>query len=473
MTLRRITRVFTIVLSAGLLVHCAQTPVADSPDFARVSVQQEIRIGTAAAQAVELEYAGLKASAVQTYVSGLGLRLAKTSERPELPWQFSVLDSPEVNAFSLPGGHVYVSRGLLAYLDTEAQLAAILAHEIGHVVARHGVRHSVLASVDERGDRLGSVLEPALNGNPLSTQAWRAGYGSALELDADALAAHVLTRAGYPPQVLVDTLLVLTRQAQDDSVRARASGRATRHYHGLIETTAHNTTRLRDAVAEATRTIASAPREANDTYLATIAGIAFDDSVGDHVIRNHAVLDAAAGYGFEFPTRWQIQMQAGRVLAISPQHDALIELRRGAAGGDTLDSLHRLRLDPGAKFVGGKLDSWPASFGAGTFAQQPALVAAVTFGGTQYLIAGLCRDAAAYAVHRDTLKSAINSFHALNPKARLDARPHTLHLLTATADTRLAALAAKSTIDEAQLRLLNDLAPAGEPKPGRVLKVVD
>ena len=76
---------------------------------------------------------------LQRYVSDIGMRLARASERPRLPWQFSIVDASAVNAFALPGGYVYITRGILPYLNDESELAGVLGHEIGHVTARHSV----------------------------------------------------------------------------------------------------------------------------------------------------------------------------------------------------------------------------------------------------------------------------------------------------------------------------------------------
>ena len=99
---------------------------------------------------------------LQAYVQELGEELAARSERPDLPWTFRVLDDPVINAFALPGGYIYVTRGLLAYLDSEAELAGVLGHEIGHVTARHSVNQISRAQVAQLGLGVGMILAPEL-----------------------------------------------------------------------------------------------------------------------------------------------------------------------------------------------------------------------------------------------------------------------------------------------------------------------
>src|SRR5678816_4510871 len=109
------------------------------------------------------EYGAYDDPKLQAYVGELGQRLAAQSHRANLQWTFTVLDSPEINAFALPGGYVYVTRGIMAYLDSEAELAGVMGHEIGHVTARHGAQRATRGQTAGIGVAaatiLGAVLE--------------------------------------------------------------------------------------------------------------------------------------------------------------------------------------------------------------------------------------------------------------------------------------------------------------------------
>src|SRR4030067_1702493 len=139
-TPRAFRRIAIIAFGSLALSHCAQNPVTGDKDFVLMSEQQEIQLGAQEHQDVLKEYAALDNPALQAYVNEVGQRLAKQSHRPHLQWHFTVVDSPDVNDFALPGGYVYITRGLMTYLNSEAELAGVVGHEIGHVNARHGVR---------------------------------------------------------------------------------------------------------------------------------------------------------------------------------------------------------------------------------------------------------------------------------------------------------------------------------------------
>jgi predicted Zn-dependent protease len=127
-------------LVAGPIASCARNPVTGKNEISLVSEGQEIQMGQQAAQEVEQSIGFVEDPELQAYVAGIGKRMAAKSERPNLPWEFHVVNDAAVNAFALPGGFIYVTRGLLAHMNSEAELATVLGHEIGHVTARHSVQ---------------------------------------------------------------------------------------------------------------------------------------------------------------------------------------------------------------------------------------------------------------------------------------------------------------------------------------------
>ncbi len=475
-------RIALAAFSMLALTHCAQNPVTGDKNFVLMSEQQEIQMGAQAHQDVLKEYPPVDNPALQAYVDALGQKLAKQSHRPNLQWHFTVVDSPDVNAFALPGGYVYVTRGLMAYLNSEAELAGVIGHEIGHVAARHGVRQQSAATAAGVGALLGSVLVPGMNNQAgaslLQTlaQAWTAGYGRDQELESDRLGAEYLARTGYDPQAMVEVIGVLKNQEEFAAEQAKRDGRQPQTYHGTFATHPGNDVRLKQVVGEAAKYAVANPREGRDDYLQKLDGVVFGDSPEQGVIRNNALLHDKLGLAIQFPLGWRVQNRPDRVSAVSPAGDALVELLPGPKNDKPLDTLQKgLKLDAGARYDSGRLSGFPAAFAAGAQEGKPVVVAAVVFNGAPYLIAGISKDKAAYERERAAQRSAINSFHAITPAERLAARPHALRLVTAQAGTTLAALARQSPLGaeaESQLRLMNDLYPAGEPKPGQRLKIV-
>lgn len=479
---RAFRRVAWIVLGTLALTHCAQNPVTGDKDFVLMSEQQEIQAGAKSHQEVLKEYPALDNPALQAYVNEVGQRLAKQSHRPDLEWHFTVVDSPDVNAFALPGGYVYITRGIMAYLNSEAELAGVVGHEIGHVTARHGVRQQSATTAAGLGAVLGSILVPGMNNQAGATlmqsmaQAWTAGYGRDHELESDRLGAQYLAKTGYDPKAMIEVIGVLKDQELFAAEQAKRDGRQPRTYHGTFDTHPSNDARLKQVVGEADKYAVAHPREGRDAYLHHMAGVVFGDSPDQGVIRNNALLHPKLGLAVQFPQGWTVRNQPDRVVATSPQGDALIELQQGPRNDKPLVTLQKgLKLDTGTRYDSGNLSGYPAAFAAGAQQGKPVVAAAVVFNGTQYLIAGMTKDKATYDRERSALRAAINSFHAITTAERKAARPYVLQLTTVQPGMTMAGLARQSPLGadaESQLRLLNDLYPSGEPKPAQLIKIV-
>jgi len=471
-----------IVSGALTLTHCAQNPVTGAKDFVLMSAEQEIQMGAQAHQDVLKEYAALDNPALQAYVNEVGQRLAKHSHRPELTWHFTVVDSPDVNAFALPGGYVYITRGIMAYLNTEAELAGVVGHEIGHVTARHGVRQQSVSTAAGLGAVLGSILVPGLGNQAGATllqtlaQSWTAGYGREHELESDRLGAQYLAQAGYNPQAMIEVIGVLKNQELFAAEQAKRDGKKPATYHGTFDTHPSNDARLKQVVGEASKYTVAHPRDGRGDFLQKMAGVYFGDSPDQGVIRNNALLHEKLGLAIQFPQGWKVQNRPDRVVAVSPQGDALVELQQGPKNDKPLETLQKgIKLDVGARYDSGNLSGYPAAFAAGAQQGKPVVLAAVVFNGTQYLIAGMAKDKLAYDRERSALRGAINSFHAITPAEKQTARPYVLQLVTVQSGMTMAGFAQRSPLGgdaESQLRLMNDLYPRGEPKPGQLLKIV-
>ena len=161
------------MLAAG----CASNPVTGQREVSLISEAEEIEIGRRGDAEIRREMGVYRDEDLQRYVTGIGERIASVSHRPRLPWTFAVLDAPAVNAFALPGGFVYVTRGLLAHIGDEAELAGVLGHEVGHVAARHVSQQYTRSAGTSLAVLLVSIFVPAVQ--PFGDLA-NAGLGTAV-----------------------------------------------------------------------------------------------------------------------------------------------------------------------------------------------------------------------------------------------------------------------------------------------------
>lgn len=469
------------ILLASLLLSaagCAQNPVTGQQDFVLVSESQEISMGRQADAEVRKQYHVYPDKALQDYINRVGQRLARSSDRPNLQYHFTVLDTPDINAFALPGGYVYITRGILAYLNSEAELAAVLGHEIGHVAARHGVRQQSAAEAANIGVSIVSIFVPEINTNVgynltnLFGGALLSGYGREHELEADRLGAKYMARAEYDPQAMIKVLSLLKEQEEFDAVVAKQEGRQPNHYHGLFASHPDNDTRLKQVVGEASHLTVAHPYEGHNIYLEQTVGLVFNDSDGQGVIRNNKFMHAELGLALTFPRGWHVQNLPDQLLAISPQSEAVMQLKADdQPAGSPLDYVRRL-TGANTQADTRNINGLPAAVAS----LPDAITAVIYLHGKAYVIQAHGKSRTALDSYRDEIRFAIASFHALSAAERKQAQPLRITLITARPGDTYAKLAEYSPLGknaESYLRLINGAYPSGEPVPGQLVKTVE
>ncbi|MGH7606743.1 MAG: M48 family metalloprotease, partial [Gemmatimonadales bacterium] len=217
------TRLLAAAFAATALAGggCARNPATGEQELMLVSEAQEIEMGRQYDQEVVATIGLYPDPGLQRYVQDLGARLAATSERQDLPWTFRVVDDPAVNAFALPGGFIYVTRGIMAHLNSEAALASVVGHEIGHVTARHSASQISKQQLAGLGLALGSIASSAIERHAgLASQALGVlflKFSRDDENQADRLGLRYLERANYDPRQMPQVFRLLDRLSQNQS----------------------------------------------------------------------------------------------------------------------------------------------------------------------------------------------------------------------------------------------------------------
>lgn len=473
-----------ILLAALALANCATNPVTGNPNFVTMSESQEIQIGRSEDPKVRQEYGVYDNPALQQYVNEVGQKLARHSHRPGLDYHFLVVDSPEVNAFALPGGYVYITRGILAYLNSEAELAAVLGHEIGHVTARHSVQQIGAATAAQVGASILQIFVPQTRGGlgdaaiNLLGGALLSGYGREHELEADRLGAEYLARTGYDPQAMVKVIGVLKNQELFDAEVAKSEGREPRAYHGVFASHPDNDTRLQQVVGEAARFKQAETRTAREEFLRKIDRMVFADSPSQGIIRNNTLYHPDLGLTLRLPQGWRVKNQPRNITAISPKNEALIDLRMaGPAQGSPAEVLRKLvRTGFGAEVTPTTINGLPAAITNTSIGGKPTRIAVVFLGKNAYAIGAQAQNSQAMNRYLPEIEASQKSFHAITSEERALARPLRLRIITARAGLTFAELARTSPLGqqaEGYLRVINGMYPSGEPVAGQALKIVE
>ena len=240
----------------GTLVSCAINPATGGANLVLMSERKEKEIGLEEHEKVLASMPIFEDEKLLAYVREVGNAVAKVSHRPNLEYQFHIIDSPEINAFALPGGYVYVNRGLLTFMNSESELAAVLAHEIGHITARHAVQQQARGALASTVATVGGFVTAVVTrsgyvGSQISevasiwAQTGLSGFGREHELEADSLGAEYLVKAGYDPAAMIKVITTLKNQ-EDFNRKISNNGGG---YHGLFATHPRNDRRLQEAIA--------------------------------------------------------------------------------------------------------------------------------------------------------------------------------------------------------------------------------
>ncbi len=305
------------------VASCSVNPVTGQRELSLISEPQEVALGQEAAQQVAQSIGLVENDALQRYVADIGLRLAAASERPDLPWQFAVVDDPTPNAFALPGGFIFVTRGLANLLTSEAQLAAVLGHEIGHVTARHSVAQMSRAQLAQLGLGLGMILSPevAQLGDLLGSgvQLLFLRYGRDDERQSDELGFRYMLENGYDVGEMSDVFEALLAAGE----HAGASP-----LPGWLSS--HPTEAERIQTAEERVAALGVPRTdlrvGRDAHLDAIAGTIYGDNPRNGFFREDWFHHPELMFQFRVPATWQRQNMTHAVVAVSPEQDAAVEL---------------------------------------------------------------------------------------------------------------------------------------------------
>jgi predicted Zn-dependent protease len=302
---------------------CAVNPATGGRMFSLVSEGQEIEMGQQAMLQVDATMGLYEDPDLQAYVDSVGQAMAAVAERPELPWTFKVVDDPVINAFALPGGPVYLARGIMAHFNSEAEMASVLGHEIGHITARHSVEQISRAQLMQVGLVASVVLVPELRpfgdalGGGLGMLFLK--FGRDDESQSDELGFRYMTRLGYDPQGAVDMFEILERQ-RDTSSGSIPEWQSTHPDPG-------------NRVLAAEQRMASLQIDGGivrrDEYLQHIDGMMFGKDPAQGFFVEGRFVHPELRLQFRFPEGWATQNAPTSVLAQSPEGDAVMQVTLG------------------------------------------------------------------------------------------------------------------------------------------------
>lgn len=480
--LKRNIEVALILIIVGVLTGCARNPATGEKELALVSESQEVALGQQSHPEILAQFGRIEDEALQSYFSEIGQEMAAISHRPDLPWTFTVVDDPLVNAFALPGGYIYFTRGILAYMNNEAEMAGVLGHEIGHVTARHAVNQMSRAQLFGLGLGLGSIFSPTFRQfsdlAQMGVGLLFLKYGRDDERESDQLGIEYMYEMGYDPREMSDFFQVFQRMSEE-------SGQS---MPGWLSSHPTPPSRIRDTQQLAQEILSRSPGSRDlkvrpDRFLRHLDGIIFGENPREGFTQDGHFYHPDMRFQMDYPSAWKVQNGKSAVVFVEPSQNAGVQLTLAPSETPSPEARARqIGQQPNVRMLRGSRESING---------KSAYVAVYDIQGQSG--SGL-RAIAAFLLHRDLmfqlvgmappsvfnrysrqLQQVITSFRDLNDREILAVQPDRLDLYTIQRGGTIedvARLFPNERVSVDDLALLNRVERGEDLGPGTVVKIV-
>lgn len=432
---------------------------------------------------------------LRDYVNEIGQNLAKNSNKPNNKYTFTVLDSPGLNAFAHEGGYVYIYRGLMSYMRNEAQLAAVLAHEIAHITEDHVSRQK---SGNISGQIL-AMLAGVLSGSQdvyeagtLLSSSLIKGYGRGMELEADMTGAQTMAKTGYDPQHMIDMLSVMKDYEALMKKKSADKGGGNQTYHGLFATHPRNDARLRTVVTQANKLSQSSVVSIGSgaqSYRLKTDGMIWGENFKEKEKKAQRYNNMKNRVRFDFPENWQwkellnvvaghdIEKEASLTMEARPRTVQSPEeyMHNHLKIGDVRDGK---RISPvGLKGFTAIIDANNNSAEKSTAEPEksPIRIAVIYYKLNAYVFTGKVKVASKFEQYDKMFNDSIATFRTITQREIDGQKPKSIYYVKATQGTDFKKLAKQfdlGSYGEEELRLMNGFYPTGQPASGQWIKIV-
>jgi predicted Zn-dependent protease len=467
------------ICSLVILGGCAMNPVTGKKQFVLISEAQEIAMGKESDPQVIAFFGLYDNPTLQKFITEKGLQMAAISHRPNLAYEFKIVDSPVINAFAVPGGYVYFTRGIMAQFTNEAEFAGVLGHEIGHITARHAVIQQRNAFLGQIGIIAGVMLVPELAQfvDPLSygMQLALLSFGRDAERQSDKLGVEYSSRIGYDASEMAGFFETLERQqvasgAQDVpeflSTHPSPEGRKA----AVEELAIVWKDKLKLVNAKINR----------DTYLKRIDGMIIGEDPRNGFVENGVFFLPNVRILFPIPTGWKLQNTPQQVQIAPDNGEALLTLTLGA-GTSLEDAANKILTNYKLEMVESKKETINGLAALTMIADQKqeqrtirVISSLIQFEGNFYSLMGIS-EISKFASYTPSFLSTIHNFNELKEAEKLNRKPDVVHIKTVPRQMTLQAALQYYNMPADQferLAILNEMMLNDRLNTGTLIKVV-
>ncbi|HQH60475.1 MAG TPA: M48 family metalloprotease [Candidatus Saccharicenans sp.] len=468
-----------LVILIAISLSCAVNPVTQKREFMLLSQQDELALGKQTDAEIIGTYGVYQDEALSEYISLVGKKLVAVSHQPDLPFNFKIMDSSVVNAFAVPGGFVYVTRGILAYLNDEAELAGTMGHEIGHVTARHSAQLYTRAQAAQLGLALGSALsktfqrfaglaEAGLNVLFLS-------FSREHERQADDLGVLYASRAGYEASHMANLFVTLERLNPTSGQDGLPTWLSTHpDPPNRIEA-------VRKAAADWKATNPGAKLAVNrNEYLRKLDGLVFGDDPRQGYVEGQVFYHPGLKFQFVVPADWKLNNTASQVQIIAPKEDAAMVLTMveqqtpEEAAKAFVDSNKATVLSSETKTLNG-LETRRLKFILKT--EEGNLAGLANFikkDGQVMMFLGYTGDSK-FVTYSDLISDSLNSFKPLTDQSKINVKPEKIKIIKTDRTDTLANILKPYNYNQErqkQIAIMNALELSDKVQTGTLLKIL-
>lgn len=468
-----------LVVPQLIALGCATNPVSGKREFTLVSGAQEEQIGREGFPAVKAEYGLYDHNSLAALVNTVGQKLAAVSHTPDLQWHFTLLDDPTVNAFAMPGGYIYITRGILVHLNSEAQLAGVLGHEIGHVTARHSASQITKQQVAGLGLGLASAFSEGFRrysqGAETALSLLFLKYGRDDENQADELGIEYATKAGYDPREIPSTYAMLKR-ISDSGGERMPEFLSTHPDPGNREA---RTAELARAAAAGKTGLIIRERD----YIQSLDGAIYGADPRQGYFTGSTYYHPQLEFQITMPSGWLNQDSRSAVMAGEPNQKASMQLTLANAGDRSpsafVEELVRSQkvsgADGRAETIGG-FAAWVGRLSATTQQGTQAIMVAVFIRkAPDQMFQILGQSATTGDANEDQVIASARSFRRLTDSSKLNVAPAVVRVITVpTSGTFATVVQSQGTLAAPidKIAILNNADTGATVAKGQSLKIV-
>jgi len=479
-----------IVIALLMLDSCAKNPVTGRNELMLMSKDQEIAMGAQSDPEIVAFFGLYEDQRLQNFINEKGKQMAAISHRSELPYEFKIVDSPVVNAFAVPGGYVYFTRGIMAHFNNEAEFAGVLGHEIGHITARHSAKQYSNAMLGQVGLVAGSIISPEFaqmaDVASQGLQLLFLKFGRDAESQSDKLGVQYSTQIGYDAAEMADFFSTL------DRLSAQSGGEEVPTFLSTHPDPADRERKVAKLAAEWKRKTKNTNLKVNrDSYLKMIDGIVYGEDPKQGFVENNVFYHPVLKFQFSIPSMWNVQNTPQQVQLVEKEGRALMILTLAQGNSleaaaqtavqnyqiNVLDSKQTTINGLPAIVVVGDQNAQQQQQQQQQSAQQSVrvIMSFIQYGGNIYNLIGASAQAN-FNNYMQLFQSTIGTFQQLTDQSKINKQPERVRVKNVPQSGTLGQALASLRVDDRRLEeiaILNGMALEDPVERGMLIKVIE